>query len=117
MKISNKTRYYLASVIILMAGLGSAALIYLTAEDVPEDAMVSEYQMTKMYRHDLELFGGTANVLAVEFTQWLEGLWHGKQLAFTLAFIAILIAGCVFIFGRYLHEDTNSDAPDENGPD
>lgn len=113
-KIRKKARYYLVSVIILLVGFGSSALIYLTAVEPPEDIMVAQFEMSKAYRHDLELFGGTANVLAVEFTEWLEGLWHGKQLAFTVAGITIVIAACFFLFGKYLQADTDTDATDEN---
>jgi hypothetical protein len=48
---------------------------------------------TKSYLHDLELYGGKANVLAAEFREWFTGLWMGRNLAFTIAaltFLAVL---------------------------
>ena len=47
---------------------------------------------SKIYLHDLATYGGKAAVLANEFRYWLVGLWHGKALAFTIAFITILIS-------------------------
>jgi len=70
-KITNlKTRLYLITAIILMVGLGSAILIYLTAENDSDSVLGYEvadgnvYPIApedyKMFRHDLELFGGKA---------------------------------------------------------
>jgi hypothetical protein len=47
--------------------------------------------------HDLEVYGGKANVIAAQFREWFDGLWHGKQLAFTVAVITV-IAACAFKF-------------------
>jgi hypothetical protein len=90
-KISNlQTCLYLISAIILLVGLGSAIVIYLTAEN-DSDSVLS-YEDSKMYIHDLELYGGKANVLANEFMRWFIGLWHGKSLAFTVACITIFVS-------------------------
>ena len=94
-----KTRLYLIAVFVLVAGLGSAAAIYATTSDYCDNA---GYELingqvypispedSKMYMHDMELYGGKANVAADEFIRWFNGLWHGKTLAFTVAFIAAL---------------------------
>ncbi len=109
-KITKHNALDLASAVVLFIGLASSALIYLGTDDASDNALVNEYEMSKMYRHDLELFGGTANVLAVEFTEWLRGLWHGRQLAFTVAGIAVLVAACLFVFARLLRtEDSTGD--------
>ena len=47
---------------------------------------------SKMYRHELERFGGKAAVLADEFERWFSGLWKGKRLAGTVAVISLLVA-------------------------
>jgi hypothetical protein len=94
-----QTRLYLISAIILLVGLGISTLIYLTAEN--DSNSVLGYEDSKMYIHDLELYGGKVNVLASELMHWFVGLWHGKSLAFTVACITIFIcAGFFFIANR-----------------
>jgi len=91
---------------ILLVGLAGSILIYLTAAN-EEDASVygeisgAKPQDTKMYRHELELYGGKANVIAIDFARWFRGLWHGKALAFTVACITVFISyGCFFAAKR-----------------
>jgi hypothetical protein len=53
---------------------------------------------SKMYIHDLEVYGGKANVLADEFRRWFDSLWQGKSLASTVACITIFISfGLAFV--------------------
>lgn len=124
-KITNlQIRLYLITAIILLVGLGSAILIYLSAENDSDSASGYEaiggyvYPMapedSKMYRHDLELYGGKANVLADEFMRWFVGLWHGKSLALTVACITIFISFGFFFVARHLQSDLKSDARGEN---
>jgi hypothetical protein len=104
-----QARLYLASAITLLVGWGSAATIYLTANDAADDATISAFENSKAYRHDLELYGGKINVLADEFMRWFDGLWHGKALASTLAVITPLVAAGLFLAGYYLLHDEGSD--------
>ncbi len=76
-----KARLYLACLIVLAAGLCSAALIYAVAEDAPESGMnyivvdgvayPVALRQTKRYVRTLEQFGGKASVLFDEFARWL----------------------------------------------
>jgi len=101
---------YLVSAIILLAGLSSSVLIYELSGDRSasvlgyEDAGGSVYPIlpedSKQYLRGMELYGGTANVLADELRRWFAGLWHGKSLAFTVAFITILVSSGVFYIAR-----------------
>jgi len=119
-----KTRLYIIAAIILIVGLGSATLIYLTAENDLDSALGYESaggyvypiapEDSKMYRHDLELYGGKANVLADELRRWFVGLWHGKALATTVACITISISFGFFFVARHLRSDSESDAPSED---
>ncbi len=124
-KITNlKTRLDLITAIILLIGLGSAILIYLTAKNDSDSVLGYETEGgyvypvmpedSKKYMHDLELYGGKANVLTNEFMNWFAGLWHGKSLAFTVAFFTILIALGFFFVANHLRPDSKSDTPDEN---
>jgi hypothetical protein len=98
------TRRYLITAGILLVGLGSAGLIYLTAENPPDDALY-EWEHSKMYRHGLELYGGKMNVLANEFGHWFSGLWHGTSLAKTVSCITLVISFVFFFFTSDLPPD------------
>jgi hypothetical protein len=117
-------RLKLISAIILLAGLGSAVILYLRAGNDSDNVLGYEsaggevYPIapdnSKMYVHDLELYGGKAAVLANEFRYWFVGLWHGKSLAVTVACIAILISFGVFFVASHLPSDLLSNDPDES---
>jgi hypothetical protein len=119
-----QTRLYLISAIILLVGLSSSIWIYLTAEDdskrvlgyeiVGGNAYLITPDNSKKYVHDLELYGGKANVLADEFMRWFIGLWHGKSLAFTVAFITIFISLGFFFVARTSPSYLAYDAHDDN---
>lgn len=120
-KITNlQARLYLISAVILLVGLGSAIYIYHKAENNPGDVLGYEVvdgnvypiapEDSKKYLHDLELYGGKANVLANEFMSWFAGLWHGKSLAFTVACGTIVISFGVFFVANHLSSDLKSDA-------
>jgi hypothetical protein len=118
-----QARLYLICAIILLVGLGSASLIYLTAGNDSGDVLGYEmvggevYQIrpeeSKMYKHDLEVYGGKASVLADEFMRWFVGLWHGKSLAITIACISILVS-CGFFFVAYRLSQLKADSGDDN---
>jgi hypothetical protein len=120
----------LVSAVILLGGLGSAILIYRTAENAPYGALGYEtgggtvYPImpddSKKYQRDLELYGGKANMLMDELRRGFVGLWHGKSLAFTVACLSILISFGVFYAANHLPSRQESDALSENkrnGPD
>ncbi len=124
-----RTRLYIIAALILLAGLGSAALIYLTAGSEPDGVLGYEvidgiaYPIkpddSRMYAHDLELYGGKAMVLADEFRRWFIGLWHGKSLAYTVACIAFFSSLVVIIIANNLEsrepEDGDNNSPSGNG--
>jgi len=118
----------LISVVILLVGLGSAILIYRTAEDTPygvlgyEEGCGTVYPVmpedSKQYLRGLELYGGKANVLMDRFRRGFIGLWHGKSLAFTVACITVFISFGAFYAANYLLPSRlESDAPNENNRD
>jgi len=115
-KINQRTRLSLSGVIVLLIGLGTSALVYLTAENVAVDAL-SGYENSKRYMHDLELYGGKMNVLAVELDKWFSGLWHGKALAYTIAGITLCIAAVLFFVAEHQPSDPGSTGRDENERD
>ena len=106
------TRLNVCAAGILLAGLGSAVTIYLASGDAAD---LGEYapENSKMYLHDLELYGGKANLLANELMTWFDGLWHGQTLAYSVACIAVVISCGLFYVARQLPSD--ADADDQDG--
>lgn len=106
---------HLASIVVLALGLCAAAVIYLTAGDDSARAVgyvvingVSypvEPEDSKAYQRELERFGGKANVLAAELTRWFAGLWQGRTLAFTIAFLGIVISLALYLYARYMEPE------------
>jgi len=122
-----RTFLNLISAIILLVGLGTAIFIYQTADSDSRGAL--GYQIiggtiypimpenTKIYRHDLEVFGGKAAVLADDFRRWFVGLWHGKSLAFTIAVVTLFLSFTGFFTARHLPSSSEPDAGAENNRD
>jgi hypothetical protein len=117
----------LISVMILLVGLGSAVLIYRTAENDSNSVLGYEIiggqaypimpEDSKMYLRDLQLYSGKAGVLADEFRRWFVGLWYGKSLAFTVAYITLFISFVVFYAANHLPSRLKSDVHSENNRD
>jgi len=87
----------LAAAITSIVGFASAIWIYLTAGAAPGNPLGYEPEDSKRYLRDLERYGGKANVVAGEITDWFSGLWHGKRLAFTVVCITVLLAGALLL--------------------
>ena len=111
---NSHTRYKLVTILMLLAGLGSALAIYLTAGNPDEIGMVEEFEESKRFAHDLELYGGKANLIANKFSRWFEGLWHGQSLAYTVAVFTVVIAGGYFLVARRLAAHAAADDADES---
>ncbi len=89
--MDRSARLRLVSAAILIAGLVSAMVIYYGAVAAPANPL-GDPEDSRKYLHDMELYGGKANLLATEVRDWLHGLWHGRRLAFTVAVLAGLVA-------------------------
>lgn len=97
---------------ILAVGFAAAIVVYILAGVRPEDPL-SDQLNSKKYLHDLEMYGGKANVLAAEFREWFAGLWYGKNLAFTIAVLTVLSVLIVRFLSIPLPPSTDDDAPEE----
>ena len=94
-----RTRLMICSVVIAVVGLSAALAIYLTvgAGSEPDEnfqILIVDGQIyripladTKLYRRDLQRFGGNAAVVFDDLTRWFVGLWRGRSLAITVACI------------------------------
>ena len=104
-------RLTLWSIAVAVVGLCSALLIYVTAGEAV-DLEGSEIVMvdgkaypvpladSRMYRRELQRFGGKAALLFDDFNRWFAGLWHGRSLAVTVVWITAFISLGLFLLGR-----------------
>jgi hypothetical protein len=126
--LPSRKLFNLLSVIILVIGLASAAWIYQRAGNTPYGALGYEFadgtiypimpQDSKMYRHNLEVYGGKFNVMLDDFRRWFLGLWHGKSLAFMIAGASLIISCGLFYAANYLDwsaEINHKDNPPGSG--
>jgi hypothetical protein len=123
---SLRVRLYLAGVLIFVAGLTAAALVYWKAGDDINNALSYEYiggnvypvepQDSKRYIHDIELYGGKAAVVVDEIDRWLASLWHGRRLAYTLVIVSIGAAlACFFAADRLSDALSPDNSKDQEG--
>ena len=102
-------RIFYAGVFILVAGLIGAALIYwLTADSAAKKTEI-EFANPRAYEFQIERLGGKAAVYVVRFNEWFTGLWQGRQLAFTVAVLAVVIALICFWLSKRMAEALPSD--------
>jgi hypothetical protein len=80
-------------------GLGLAVFLYVTAAAPPPYPLGYDPFTSKKYVHELELYGGKINILAVELQQWLASLWRGKALAYTIAVLTLMLASLLWFIG------------------
>lgn len=78
---------------ILIVGLSISAVVFAIAPAEVEDEQggvhVISAANSKKYQLELQRIGGKAAVVAAEFNDWFDGLWHGRQLAGTLAVLSL----------------------------
>jgi hypothetical protein len=106
-----KKRLYKTATIILLVGLAGSAIIYFYVEKEEKSALVTQFENSKRYRHDLELTGGKAIVALSGFMKWFESLWQGETLAFTVAGLSIFSSLVVFLIARTSPSDTEDSGP------
>jgi hypothetical protein len=109
-----RTWLMMAACVVLLSGLCLAAWIALTAqqpesgETVIGQVYVIDPADSKLYRRDLQMFGGKAMLLVDDLGRWFAGLWHGRRLAGTISVLSLAVAALLFALGR------NGDKAGEN---
>jgi len=118
-----KKRLFAACVLVLVAGLGCAGWIYSRAGDGPD--ISGAYQIivvngvptpiapneSKAYMRDLQRYGGKMAVLMDDFTRWWDGLWHGRSLALTVAFLSVLTSLALYFIALAVPEEQPKGLP------
>ncbi len=125
-KMSRAGQLYLLGGLILLGGLLAAAVIYLSAGEAAGDGEVLGYEIvngqayaiapndSKIYQRDLERVGGKAALLAADLSNWFAGLWTGRQLAWTVAILALGLALACFWLGWLCAGSNEPDDAHEN---
>jgi hypothetical protein len=111
--LSSEERLRIATIAILTLGFAAAIVIFLIAQEPGETPYGYDALATKKYVHDLEVYGGRANVIAAQFSEWFDSLWHGRQLAFTVAALTVLTV-LVYRFIATLPSPDDEDEEDAN---
>ena len=106
----NRRKINRITLLLLALGWGSALGIFLTAEPESDDGLVSDFRSSKRFHRELQVIGGKGNVLAADFQDWFAGLWHGQELAGT---VAVLTVGVILAY-RFVATHPDS-APGASG--
>ncbi len=111
-------RFHYSGAAILAAGLVSAVLIYILTPP-PGELQLADEMMRRQYEFQLERMGGKALVLTAQFSQWFGSLWHGQNLAYTVAALSAVVALVCFWIGNRLgtHESGDSSEAQSGGDD
>ena len=122
-----KKRLQRSCLVILLAGLCSAMLIHLLAEDAPDDSLgyvivngvvyPLSTRDSKTYRREVQRFGGKAALAFDDFNRWFGDLWQGKKLARTVAWISALLALGIYVFAYSLPPDAPAETGDAREPE
>ena len=108
-------RCYLITAGILLAGLGSALVIYLTAGERPDNPF-ADYENSKRFSHDVQRMGGKMALVANDASAWFAGLWHGRPLAGTVACLTLLIALLYYVVASGIkHGEEDAGPQNRNG--
>ena len=102
-------RIFYSGVVVLVAGLIGAALIYIFSDEIAATDPATAMASRRAYERSIELFGGKAMIPMVRFNQWLGSLWHGERLAFTMGVLSIVVALACFWVARLVSERTAGD--------
>jgi hypothetical protein len=104
-----RARLVFAATLVLIAGLVSGTVLYLTAPEeveagayviIGDTAYAVDPASSKTYRRDLERFGGKASLLFDDFDRWFAALWRGKRLGITIASLGAGAAALLFFLAR-----------------
>ena len=89
---------------LLLLGLAGATVIFILAPpELPEDPWRTDPLGQRRYARQMQVMGGKANLLSADFIEWFGGLWHGRNLAGTVAVLTLVTTGSYrFVAGRRL---------------
>jgi len=99
-----------AALFVLLLGLAGALGIFVASErggaagnEEIVDGVVYPIKPDedRHFRYEVERMGGTMGLMMVEFDDWFADLWHGRELAYTVAVLSLVGAGILhFVAGE-----------------
>jgi uncharacterized membrane protein YjgN (DUF898 family) len=114
------------SAAVLFIGLAASVAVYIVA-DQESDGMGYEMvggnlypsanERSKKYMHDVELYGGKAAVFADDINRCINGMWQGTALAYTLAFLTVMVSGGLFLAARFAQAEAELHEHDDDHKD
>jgi hypothetical protein len=107
-------RYFYAGVLILIAGLIGATVIYVLTPDDATGGLGNGYLNKRLTEYEIERIGGMATVYVARFNLWLGSLWHGRRLALAVAVIAVVIALVCFWISDRVSAPSTGDQDDDH---
>ncbi|MDO9532171.1 MAG: hypothetical protein Q7O12_08565 [Deltaproteobacteria bacterium] len=113
--LHQRTWFNLIGTIILLVGLGSSVLIYQSVGNDPYGLL--DFENSKLYRHNLEVYGGKFSVIMDDFRRWFLGLGQGKSLAVIIACSTIIISFGIFYAANHRSQRSKPEAHNDNDND
>jgi len=100
----NRFMLNLLGVIILVAGLGSAAFIWLAQDRIDRQSSAAGEDITgplspedsRRYTHEVEMYYGETGLLMEKWRRWWDEWTQGKRLAGVIAVAAVILASGLF---------------------
>jgi hypothetical protein len=114
-----RRRLYAACAFVLAAGLSCAGWIWVKAGEGPDLSGAYEIivvngvpqaiapNQSKAYVRDLQRYGGKMAIVFDDINRWFAGLWHGKSLALTVAFLSVLVSFALYFIALFVPEDVS----------
>jgi hypothetical protein len=100
-----QTRIKLLASFILLAGEALSFFIYQNAHDIPPGY---DLAVSRKYLSNFEHYGGIVNILLTDLTDWFCGLWLGKDLAFTVAYLTVIVSAGLFFIAKLYSSDSTA---------
>lgn len=113
--IGLRKKLLLLAVAVFIVGFAVSAAVYLNTEPQSPDTYEFRPEDSRMFRHNLEVYGGKISLAVSDFSVWFSDLWRGRQLAYTIAFITAGLCVLILLSSRYLaadHESVPHDSSD-----
>jgi hypothetical protein len=98
----------IVAVVIFVVGIVTSLLVYLSTAGFADTVSGSDLEEAKQSLRVLEQYGGRESLFACQFMMWFTGLWHGVNLAYTLAFLTFLLTFALFFVAYHLEPDAVS---------
>ena len=106
-----QTRIKLLALIILLAGVASSCFIYQNAKDISPGY---DLAVSRNYLSNLGFYDGIMNILFTDLKNWFCGLWQGKDLAFTIAYLTVIVSVWLLYIAK-LYSSDPADVDDHMG--